>query len=172
MNVLKIPQNEDRRYKVQKGREIHEKRLQQNKDYLWKKIGAVSRQSNVYLISNKYHLCGIIDEVVTLTDDTLAPIDYKYAIYPDFVYKSHKIQIACYCLLIEEVFAKNVQEGYIFYIRDGNKQVTVPFTSGLKEKTLNDVSIILDIIQNERIPKPTAVRARCVDCTYKNICVK
>ncbi len=172
MNVLKIPQNEDRRYKVQKGCEIHEKRLQQNKDYLWKKIGAISRQSNVYLISEKYHLRGIIDEVVTLNDNTLAPIDYKYAIYPGYVYKSHKTQIQCYCMLIEDVFAKSVNEGYIFYIRDGNKQEKVSFTESSKKKILNDVDAILEIIHREKIPKPTAVRARCVDCTYKNICAR
>ena len=172
MNVLKIPQNEDRRYKVQKGREIHEKRLQQNKEYLWKKIGALSRQSNVYLISEKYHLRGIIDEVVTLSDDSLAPIDYKYAVYPGHIYKSHKTQILCYCLMIEDVFAKQVNEGYIFYIRDGNKQETVHFTESSKKELLTDIEDVLEIIQKEKIPKPTAVRARCVDCTYKNICVR
>lgn len=172
MNVLKIPQNEDRRYKVQKGREIHEKRLQQNKGYLWKKIGAVSRQSNVYLISEKYHLRGIIDEVVTLADDSFAPIDYKYAVYPEHIYKSHKTQILCYCMLIEDVFAKKVNEGYIFYIRDGNKQETVPFTDKTKGRILEDIDAILEIIGKEKIPRPTAVTARCVDCTYKNICVR
>jgi CRISPR-associated exonuclease Cas4 len=172
MNVLKIPQNEERRYKVQKGREIHAKRLQQNKDYLWKKIGARSRQTEVYLISKKYHLRGIIDEVVTLADDTLAPIDYKYAVYPDYVYKSHKTQIICYCMMIEDVFAKEVKEGYIFYIREGNKQVTVPYSESNKNKVLKDIEALLEIVQLEKIPGPTAVIARCVDCTYKNICVR
>jgi CRISPR-associated exonuclease Cas4 len=170
MDVLKIPQNEDRRYKVQKGKEIHEERQQHNKGYLWKKIGAVKRESDVYLLSEHYPLRGIVDEVVTLKDGSLAPVDYKFAVYPEFVYKSHKTQILCYCLLVEDVFDRKVNQGYIFYIRDGNRQVTLPFNEGSKRRIVEDINRVLGIIQNERMPKPTPVKSRCMDCTYKNIC--
>lgn len=172
MNVLSIPQNEDRRYKVQKGREVHENRQKHNKDYLWKKIGAVKRERNVYLISNNYPLRGIVDEIVTLRDGSLAPVDYKYAVYPNFVYKSHRTQILCYCMLVEEVFACKVNQGYIFYIRDGNRQESVPYSNNSKDKIIADINKVLAIIQDERLPKPTSVRNRCIDCTYKNICVR
>lgn len=172
MNVLKIPQNEDRRYKVQKGKEIHEKRQQHNKEYLWKKIGAVERESDVYLVSENYPIRGIVDEVVTLKDGSLAPVDYKFAIYPEFIYKSHKTQLLCYCLLVEDVFDTKVNQGYIFYIREGNRQVMIPYDEISKKKIVEDVHNVLEIITNERMPKPTSVKNRCMDCTYKNICIR
>jgi len=171
MNVLKIPQYEERRYKVQKGREVHQERQEHNKDYLWKKVGAVARESNVFLISEKYHLRGVVDEVVTLADGSLAPIDYKYAVYPQFTYRSHKTQILSYCLLLEDVYQKPVKCGFIFYIRDGNRQVKVDYTEKTKQKIISDVDALLEIIQNEKIPERSGNRNQCIDCTYKNICV-
>ncbi len=38
MKCLGIRQYEEKRYKVQKGREIHEKREKENRDYLRKKL--------------------------------------------------------------------------------------------------------------------------------------
>lgn len=171
MNVLKISQHEDRRYKVQKGREVHEKRLQENTDYLWKKIGAVERLSNVYLHSEKHHLHGLVDEVVRLADDSWAPLDFKFSLYPEHVYTSHKMQILAYCIMIEEFLDKEVKNGYLFYIRDGSRQVTVPFTSRDRRRLLEIIDDILETIQGERLPVKTGVTSRCRDCTYKNICV-
>jgi|UPI00039ADCAA CRISPR-associated exonuclease Cas4 len=171
MNVLKIPQYEDRRYKVQKGREVHQQRQERNKDYLWKKIDVVARESNVHLICEKYHLHGIVDEVVTLKDHTLAPIDYKYAIYPQYVYRSHRMQILSYCLLIEEVYQQPVNCGFLFYIREGSRQVKVPYNAQSRQKIIQDLEQILRVIQNENIPAKTNNWAECIDCTYKNICV-
>lgn len=171
MNVLKIPQYEDRRYKVQKGREVHQERQEHNKDYLWKKVGAVARESNVYLISEKYHLRGVVDEVVTLADDSLAPIDYKYALYPQFVYRSHKTQLLSYCLLVEDVFQRPVHCGFIFYIRDGSRQVKIDYTARAKRKLIEDIADLLAIIQHEKIPERTKNEYECIDCTYRNICV-
>jgi CRISPR-associated exonuclease Cas4 len=171
MNVLKIPQYEDRRYKVQKGKEVHRQRQEHNKEYLWKKIGATVRESNVYLISEKYHLRGVVDEVVTLADDSLAPIDYKYALYPQFVYRSHKTQLLSYCLLVEDVFQRPVHCGFIFYIRDGSRQVKIEYTAKAKRKLIEDIADLLMIIQHEKIPERTKNKQECLDCTYKNICV-
>ncbi len=171
MNVLKIPQYEDRRYKVQKGREVHQERQKHNKDYLWKKVGAVARESNVYLISEKYHLHGLVDEIVTLKDDTLAPIDYKYSVYPRHVYRSHRTQILSYCLLLEDVYQRLVKCGFIFYIRDGNRQVKVLYDDRERIKVIKDIEAVLTIIQSEKIPERTINIEECRDCTYKNICI-
>ena len=47
--VLCIPQYEDRHYKVEKGREIHDQKLDRNKDYLRKRIGVVQKFADQYL---------------------------------------------------------------------------------------------------------------------------
>ena len=172
MDVLKIPQYEDRRYKVQKGLSIHDERKKHNKNYLWKKIGVVDRISDIYLISEKYHLRGLVDEAVILSDGGMAPVDYKYAEYPEYMYRSHKTQILCYCMLVEETYKTTVNSGYIFYIAGGSRQVKVDYTIKQKNLILRDIETILKIIQDEKIPSPTSQRNRCMDCTYKNICIR
>ena len=61
MKCLGISQNEEKRFKVMMGREIHEKRATQNKDYLPKKIGSCNKMIGVNLISEKYGIIGNVD---------------------------------------------------------------------------------------------------------------
>ena len=75
MKCLSIPQFEENRFKVQKGREVHEKKESQNKQYLRKKLGVVDKQIDVDLYSKKFKIKGIVDEVVTLEDGSKAPLD-------------------------------------------------------------------------------------------------
>ena len=52
MNCLCISQHEERRYKVQIGREVHTQRETTNIDYLRKKIGCVGKELGVWLSSH------------------------------------------------------------------------------------------------------------------------
>ena len=79
MNVQHIDQHEDQRYKVLKGREVHERRETENKTYLRRKIGVVKRENAVYLASPRLRMRGIVDEVLWLKDGTMAPLDYSVA---------------------------------------------------------------------------------------------
>src|SRR4030065_2333013 len=51
MNCLCIEQNEDKSYKVLKGREVHEGKQRVNIDYLRKRIRCVDREMGVYMTS-------------------------------------------------------------------------------------------------------------------------
>lgn len=171
MHCLKIPQHENRRYKVIMGREIHKRRLARNRRYLRKKIGCIAKQENVYLASAKLKVRGRVDEVLTLQDESLAPLDYKYAQYNNHVYKTLRIQTLLYAALIKETYRKPVRRGYICFIRSSNKLVSVP----VREEDLMEVRQTVDkvfaIIYREFYPRKTKSRRKCLDCTYKNICV-
>ncbi|MYD64038.1 MAG: CRISPR-associated protein Cas4 [Gemmatimonadetes bacterium] len=171
MNVLNIPQFEDRRFKVLKGREVHKRRETENRFYLRKKIGVVDRDLNVYLASPSLSVRGVVDEVLTLEDGSLAPLDYKYSPYREYAFKTHRIQIILYGLLAREAYQKPVSRGYIAYIRGGSRLVEVPIGEAEEITAQQIVAEILDIIQTGRLPKKTPHRAKCSDCCYKNICV-
>ena len=79
MKCLGIKQYEDKRYKVEKGRELHRKKENENKDYLRKKLGVVDKKINIDLYSDKYKIKGKVDEVLIFDDNTMAPLDYKFA---------------------------------------------------------------------------------------------
>jgi len=171
MNCLDIPQHEETRYKVLKGRELHERKAVINKDYFRRKIGCVKKEILVYLNSDQLHIRGIIDEVLTLSDGTMAPLDYKFAEYKDFLYATHKIQSALYGLLIKENYGAEVNRGYLCYLRSDNLLKEIQFTETLFAEATQIVNSVLEIIARGYYPKRTKFPARCIDCCYKNICV-
>jgi len=171
MNCLNIPQHEDARYKVMKGREIHEEKSKINKEYLRKKLGCVAKDISVYLTSSVLHLRGEVDEVLSLSDGTLSPLDYKFAEYKDWVFQTHKYQSALYALLIMENYGEPVKKGYICYVRSNNLMKEIPFCNIDFERAKNLVNEIFKIISKGYYPKKASSLAHCIDCCYKNICV-
>lgn len=171
LNVLRIDQNEDKRFKVQKGRRIHEDRMKNNKAYMRKKIPTIKKEMDIYLADPELGIRGIVDEVLWLKNGTLAPVDYKYTPHKETVYRTHKYQLVMYGLLLEKAYNMTVKRGYISYIRGGSKTKEVEINAQLREKVLSVVKEIMQIIMSENLPKKTKYQIRCHDCTYKNICV-
>src|SRR5450432_4101881 len=64
--VLGVPERQDKRPLVLKGRQVHEERRRTNPSYLRKKLGVVSRQFDVPLASPTLGVRGSVDEVLTL----------------------------------------------------------------------------------------------------------
>jgi CRISPR-associated exonuclease Cas4 len=168
--VLCIPQYEEKNYKVQKGREMHELKAVQNTDYLRKKIGVTDKYIKQYLTND--YLRGEIDEVLILNDGTMAPLDFKFAEYKDRVYETYKIQMYCYALLIEDNFNKQVNKAYLIYTRSRNKLIEIKINQTEKQKVITAANEVLNIISKNKYPKATKYKKRCVSCTYSNICIK
>ena len=168
-NVLDIPENQEKRFKVQKGRKVHEIVRKTNPAYFRKKLGVKDKKSDVYLASS-LGIRGIVDEVLFLNDDTAAPLDYKFAEYKQKLFKTYRFQLIFYARLIKDNFQVPVKKGFIIYTRSKNKLVEIP----IKDKDFIELEKIVDdmisIINNCRYPKPTSVKRRCPDCCYKNIC--
>ena len=171
MNCLCIPQHEEKRYKVLKGRKLHEERLKINRDYLRKRISCTKKDMLVYLSSSHYHLRGEVDEILYFADGTMAPLDYKFAEYRDTIYRTHKIQSVLYALLIKDNYQCEVRKGYICYIRSKYLLKEMSFSDKDFEKAQQIIDDILKIIQHGFYPGRTKSSVRCVDCCYKNICV-
>lgn len=171
MKCLDIPQHEDVRYKVMKGREVHEEKAKINKEYLRKKLGCMAKDISVYLTSSTLHLRGEVDEVLSFPDGTLAPLDYKFAEYKDWVFQTHKYQSVLYALLIMENYGGDVKRGYVCYIRSNNFIKEIPFSNTDFQKAKNLVGEILKIVSRGYYPKKASSLAHCIDCCYKNICV-
>lgn len=168
--VLAIPQHEEKYYKVQKGRMIHNAKTEQNKEYLRKRIGVKEKYLEQYLTNNL--LRGVVDEVLLLDDDTMAPLDYKFAYYDGKIYSTYKTQLYCYAWLIEDNFNKPVNKGYLIYTRSKNKLVEIQILDNDKNHVKKCANEILEIINKNFYPKATKYKKKCINCTYKNICVK
>ena len=163
-----IPEFQEKRFKVQKGRQIHDQFRKRNPDYLRKKIGAVRKMSDVY-ISDK-NTRGMVDEVLFLNDGTAAPLDYKYAEYKQKTFRNHRFQIAFYGRLICQHFKLPVVKGFIVYVRNSNKLIEIPITDKIYGQLQEIINILADILTKGIYPPPTKYSARCSDCCYRNIC--
>ena len=171
MNCLCLDQNEDKRFKVLKGREVHEGKERVNIDYLRKRIGCVSKEIGVYMASEKYHIKGEVDEVLTLSDSTMAPLDYKYAEYKESIFRTQRYQSIFYGLLIKENYNREVKKGFICYIRSKNLLKEIQITDRDFTELQTMIAEIIDITQKGYYPKGTKYKAQCIDCCYRNICV-
>jgi CRISPR-associated exonuclease Cas4 len=169
-HVAGIPQYEEKYFKVLKGREIHEQKAQQNIEYQRKKIGVVGKHTKQY-ITNSY-LRGEIDEVLELKNGTMAPLDFKFALYKDKVYETYKTQLYCYAVLIEKNYDKNVEKGFLIYTRSKNKLIEIEINNTHKDIVKKTVREVLEIIVRNFYPKATKYKKRCVSCTYQKICIK
>jgi len=169
-HVMAIPEYEERHYKVMRGRQLHDDKLERNKDYLRKRIGVVDKHLDQYLTNT--FLRGRMDEVLELQDGTMAPLDYKFARYEGRVYETYRTQLQCYAVLIEENFGKAVDRGYLVYVRSRNKLVEVPISDADKAQVRECAAAILRIIGQNRYPKATRYKKRCTTCHYRNICTK
>jgi len=171
MHVQNIPQYEDRRFKVLKGREVHQRRETQNKAYLRKKIGVVKKETAVYLASARLRLRGIVDELLWLEDGSIAPLDYKFTPPREEAFKTHRMQITLYAMLASDAYPEVVHKGFVAYIRGAASLIEVPITDGAVEEASGMIDEIFAIIATGSIPRRTPYRIRCQDCCYKNICV-
>lgn len=168
--VLCIPQYQERHFKVEKGRQIHDQKLERNKDYLRKRIGVVGKHLDQYLTNDQ--LRGKVDEVLELKDGTMAPLDYKFAKFEERIYDTYKTQLHCYAVLIEDNFTGIVNRGYLVYTRSANKLVEVAITDKDKTRVRDVCEAIYQIINKNYWPKATSAKKRCIGCTYRNICPK
>lgn len=168
--VLRIPQFEDKFHKVQRGRDVHQEKLERNKTYLRKKIGVVEKWQDEYLTMES--LRGKVDEVLLLTDGSYAPLDYKFAEWKERLYDTYRQQLICYAVLIEHNFKGAVNKGYIVYTRSSNKLIEVPIDQESKGQIIKSMEAMAEIISNNHFPKGTKFKQRCLNCTYRNICIQ
>lgn len=171
-HVLAIPERQERRWKVQKGRELHLERQKINKSYLRKKLGVVKREFDVPLASSSLGVRGVADEVLTLDDGSMAPFDYKFAKAPAKTYLNQRIQSVLYGMLIEEIYDKPVHKGFLCYTRSNYKVVQVAVDQRACQTARQAVAEVLEVIQLGCLPEATRYPSRCTDCCYRNICIQ
>lgn len=171
-HVLAIPERQEKRWKVQKGREVHLERQKVNKSYLRKKLQVVEREFDVPLTSDELRVRGVADEVLTFADGSMGPFDYKFAKAPRKTYRTQRLQCVLYGMLIENVYSREVHRGYLCYTRDNYKIVEVAITGRARSAAIESVNEVIDIIQNGFLPRPTSQQSRCVDCCYQKTCIR
>jgi CRISPR-associated exonuclease Cas4 len=170
-NVLGIAEHQEKRFKVVQGRQVHREKQVRNRAYLRQKLGVVKREFEVYLSAPRCHLRGQVDEVLTLDDGSMAPLDYKFTEWKNLLYAGYRMQLVLYGLLIRENYGQPVRRGFLVYTRSQNHVLPVELAEKDFEKAVDILQDIIYIVRAGFLPKRTPFKQRCVDCCYKNICV-
>ncbi len=167
---LALPEFQERREKVRRGRALHAVREATNRAYLRKRLGVVQKRIDVSLISRRHHLRGRLDEVLFFDDGTAGPLDYKFAKDPGRIYTTLRLQSAIYALLIRENFQVPVHRGFLVYTRSQNRVVEITYQPEDFRRVGQAVREMLNIIHRGKLPR-RAPPSHCVDCCYRFICV-
>jgi CRISPR-associated exonuclease Cas4 len=167
---LALPEFQERREKVQRGRELHRVREVTNRAYQRKRLGVVEKRIDVTLVSPRHHLRGRLDELLFFGDGSAGPLDYKFARDPGRIYTTLRLQSAIYALLIRETFDIPVNRGYLVYTRSQNRVVELAYDASDFQKIGRAVHEIISVITRGHLPR-RAPASHCVDCCYRFICV-
>jgi CRISPR-associated exonuclease Cas4 len=124
------------------------------------------RHFHVWLVSDALGLSGKLDLLIESSSGWY-PVDFKET--TGSVHSNHLLQLCGYALLVEEAYQCAVSLGFIYLI-PGNRVEPVELTEELKSGALRALDRIREMIQSQRVPDATEVRARCTDCEYRNYC--
>ena len=76
-----------------------------------------------------------------------------------------------YGLMISEMYGVEVNRGYLVYCRSRNKLVEVEITKEDLYKLKKDIQEYKKIL-NGYYPSATKNKKRCIDCCYRNVCIR
>jgi CRISPR-associated exonuclease Cas4 len=124
------------------------------------------RLFNLWLRSDRLALVGKLDLLIR-TPAAEYPVEFKHT--EGGVAANHRLQLAAYGLLVEERFGRPVDRGFVYLLPKDDVEV-VEFAPDQRQAVLAMISAVRESVASERMPDPTPVRARCVDCEYRNYC--
>jgi CRISPR-associated exonuclease Cas4 len=131
-------------------------------------VNAEGERQERALVSRRYGLTGRPDYLVR-TDEGIVPVEAKSTRRPASgrPYDSHLMQLAAYCLLVEDALNENVPYGVMRYA-DG--EVRVEYTPELRETLLELIEEIREARDADEVHRSHDEPRRCANCGYRDVC--
>jgi len=123
--------------------------------------------NELYLESETLGLKGKID-VLDMDGTRAVPVERKRAESGDY-YRSDKIQIAGYCMLLEEHLDEPVREGAI-YLYETDQRMHIPITDDHR-KTVRETIDAMQSMSVDTIPPLTDNPDKCEACSAREYCM-
>lgn len=130
------------------------------------------------LFSRRYGLVGRPDYLVRVSAglstgwgsnrrEMVIPVEVKSRPSPGTVYDSHALQLATYCLLVEDHFGQRPPHGLLHY---ADATFKVDFTDDLRRQVLEAADAIRRARRAPDVARQHADPARCAGCGYRHAC--
>jgi CRISPR-associated exonuclease Cas4 len=122
------------------------------------------------LFSRTHHLSGRPDYLVQRRND-LIPVEVKSGRAPaDSPYPSHILQLAAYCLLVEETYGQRPPYGLVLYADNAEQAYEIDYTPDLEDELLNILDEMRLALDEDDAPRDHEQVARCRACGYRRAC--
>jgi CRISPR-associated exonuclease Cas4 len=123
--------------------------------------------NELYLESESLGLKGKID-VLDLEDGRSVPVERKRAGSGDY-YWNDEVQIAGYCMLLEEHVEENIPEGAI-YLYETDQRMHIPITEDHREAVREMIEAIRTLSPDE-VPPLVDNPNKCEACSARSYCM-
>ena len=120
------------------------------------------------LFSPRYRLTGKPDYLVE-GEEGIIPVEVKHTAAPTGgqAYASHVMQLAAYCLLVEDVLQRQPPYGLIHY-RDAT--IRIPYDRALRAELLTLLDALRAASRADDVPRSHNDSARCGGCGVRHAC--
>jgi CRISPR-associated exonuclease Cas4 len=85
-------------------------------------------------------------------------------------YASHILQLAAYCLLVEEKYGQSPPYGLILFSEDTDKAYEIDYTEDLRRSLLDRLDEMRRALADGTAPRNHQQAARCQACNYRSAC--
>lgn len=120
------------------------------------------------LSSSVYPLVGKPDYVVQLPDGRPVPIELKLGVQNATApYSNHAVQVAAYCLILEDYFTQPPTHGILRY---ADYEFTIEYTPALRRKVIKLLTEMQRCSEKQPPPLTKQRAAKCRACTFQPIC--
>jgi CRISPR-associated exonuclease Cas4 len=118
------------------------------------------------LFSREFLLTGKPDYLVADGDDVI-PVEVKSSRAPARPHPSHILQLAAYCLLVEECYGRCPPYGIIKY---ADRTFEIDYTPELEDELLATLDDMRDDLDHDDAPRNHDDPVRCQFCGYSQHC--
>lgn len=120
------------------------------------------------LFSNTYRLTGRPDYLVK-TGGRVVPVEVKSGAAPAQPYPAHVLQLAAYCLLVEEQEGRAPPHGILKY---GDRAFEIDYTPALRTQLLDTLADLRRDLGARDVGRSHDETARCRGCGYRDRCAQ
>ena len=133
---------------------------------IYSDLGAwVPQQDSFY--SPEFELVGRPDYLVSDREGAIIPVELKLSLAPDEPHDGHVMQLAAYCLLVEEAFGIRPDYGIVQY-RD--RAYAVEYSFELEEDLLDVLANMREDIFHGELIRNHEDWGRCTHCSMREHC--
>ncbi len=118
------------------------------------------------LFSNRYRLTGKPDYLVHVREG-IVPVEVKSGAAPRQPYEAHLLQLAAYCLLVEEQEGRRPPYGILKY---DDRAFAVDYAPALRARLLRTLEAIRRDLHARDVGRSHNDPARCQGCGYRERC--